>query len=91
MGKRHPIKISGGSVEFLHDDQLYGHLAKHGAATAKRASHVEPSTINGEVRWTADMSPSNGSILDNDGKGYKTRKEALDAEVAWLKENRFKI
>ncbi len=86
--KRHPVKISGGKVEFLYNDRLLP-LTDLGPTVTKRASHVEP-TIDG-VRWTADMSPSGGPMLDNDGEGYETRQEALDAEVQWLEDNKFTI
>lgn len=86
--KRHPVKISGGKVEFLYNDKLRS-LQDLGKSETKRASHVEP-TING-TRWTADMTPSGGPILDNNGEGFETRQEALDAEVAWLETNKFKL
>ena len=84
--KRHRIVVSGGKVQFLYNDKLQG-LSKLGTMTAERASHVEPKTIDGKVRWTADMSPVGGPELDNDGKGYETREEALAVEVKWLEKN----
>ena len=49
----------------------------------KRASHVEPITVDGVVRWQADMGPVGGPILSP----FNTRQEALDAEKVWLKAN----
>lgn len=37
--------------------------------------------------WWADLLPSNGPVLGP----FNTRTEALDAEVAWLRENEFKV
>ena len=49
----------------------------------KRASHVEPITVDGVVKWQADMGPVGGPILSP----FNTRQEALDAEKEWLKAN----
>ena len=57
-------------------------LASIGKQHIKRASHVEP---NEDGMWTADMSPSDGPILGP----FKTRSEALDAEVVWLNNKMF--
>ncbi len=57
-------------------------LASIGKQHIKRASHGEP---NDDGLWTADMSPSNGPVLGP----FKTRSEALDAEVAWLNKKMF--
>ena len=57
-------------------------LASIGKQHIKRASHVEP---NDDGMWTADMSPSAGPILGP----FKTRSEALDAEVVWLNNKMF--
>lgn len=69
-----------GEVKFIYDDLLAGLLAE-GEAVTQRVSHVEPSAGG----WTADLSPVNGPVLGP----YKLRQEALDAEVAWLKQNLF--
>ncbi len=37
--------------------------------------------------WWADLLPSNGPVLGP----FDTRTEALDAEVAWLREHEFKV
>lgn len=67
-----------GSLRFIYDDRLAG-LLKHGKATVRRASHVEPA----EGGWTADMSPVNGPVLGP----FALRSTALAAEVKWLEEN----
>ncbi len=46
-----------------------------------RASHVEPGPEGG---WTADMAPSGGGVLGP----YLTRADALEAEQAWLRQER---
>ena len=45
-----------------------------------RASHVEPTP---DGQWEADLSPVSGPVLGP----FDTRREALDAEVAWLRAN----
>lgn len=47
-----------------------------------RASHVEP---NDDGSWSADMAPSDGPVLGP----FRTRSEALDAEVTWLNNKMF--
>lgn len=69
-----------GTVRFIHNDDLTD-LIEQGEARITRASHVEP---NAEGKWEADMGPSNGPVLGP----FRTRGEALAAEVAWLETNR---
>jgi hypothetical protein len=69
-----------GTIRFIHHDALSG-LLEHGEAKIVRASNVEPTE---DARWTADMGPSSGPVLGP----FKTRGEALAAEVQWLKDNR---
>ncbi len=66
----------GGELEFIYDDGLATATRELGPATTKRVSYVEPA---GEG-WTADMSPLEGPVLGP----FPTRRQALDAEVAWL-------
>jgi len=80
---RRVIKISRGTVSFIYADKMKPFLDL-GEAKITRASHVEPETIDGKIKWVADMSPSGGPKLDP----CDTRQEALDAEVEWLNENR---
>ncbi len=74
------VKIDAeGKLHCIWDDSL-ADLFVLGTGQIRRASHVEP-TAGGE--WEADLSPVDGPLLGP----FRTRKEALEAEVAWLKEN----
>lgn len=70
-----------GAIRSIHSDEAAEFLKALSPSSyrCKRASHVEP---HGE-KWTADMSPSNGPVLGP----FDTRAEALEAEVAWLREH----
>jgi hypothetical protein len=68
-----------GTMKFIYTDKLRP-LMRHGQASIKRVSHVEPTEDN---KWHADLSPIQGPILGP----YETRAEALQAEVRWLEEN----
>lgn len=91
-----------GNMTFIYSDDLAG-LLDGGAAKVTRASHVEPALGGGwqadmrpsggpilfrggvEVDGdTLDFREKNGPYL----KGYNSRREALAAEVAWLRQNR---
>ena len=52
-----------------------------------RASHVEPTVIDGNVKCEADLSLVNGPKLD----GFLSREEAIQAEVEWLNNHLSKI
>jgi hypothetical protein len=81
-----------GALSFIYDDRLACLLAL-GPSSTTRASHVEPAAGDG-VRtvtggWIADMSPSGGPVLrQSNGEPFLTRQHALDAERAWLIDNR---
>jgi hypothetical protein len=68
-----------GTMKFIYADKLKP-LMKHGQASIKRVSHVEPTTDN---RWQADLEPVKGPVLGP----FDTRAEALQAEVRWLEKN----
>jgi len=68
-------------VEAVYSDSGAGVLRAIGSVAIARASHVEP---NGAGKWEADMSPSGGPVLGP----FDLRQQAIDAELAWLKENR---
>ena len=51
-----------------------------GTIEIKRASHVEPDA---DGKWIADLNLINGPMLGP----FEHRTEALNAEVAWLKDN----
>lgn len=74
------ITIRSGVARMIHTDKL----RLPGKRSIARASNVEPDA-NG--RWTADMSPVGGPLLNNKGRGFSTRQAALDAELAWLNRN----
>lgn len=83
MSERYRIVIEEGVARFVYSDAL-APLAADGVIT--RASHVEPAISGG---WLADMRPSGGPVLlAEDGFGFPTRQAALDAERAWLLENK---
>lgn len=65
-----------GEVTFIYDD-VHAGLMDEGEATTTRASHVEPQGSE----WIADMSPVDGPVLGP----FRLRREALDAEVEYLK------
>lgn len=66
---------TSGDCSAIYDDSLDLHSL--GRPQISRASHVEPTT---EGQWTADLSPLAGPVLGP----FPTRRQALDAEVAWL-------
>ena len=74
--------IKGTEMRFIYNDELT-ELLNNGEAQVRRASHVEPITINNETWWQADLSPVGGPKLP----AKKLRKEALQAEVEWLNDN----
>lgn len=74
-----------GTLTFIHSDELVD-IMEQGEARIRRASHVEPADGGG---WTADMAPSGGPVLvAADGRPFRTRGEALAAEVSWLETER---
>ena len=73
------VIIKDGKVSFIYADEMKPFLGL-GQAEVRRASHVEPITVNGEVKWEADMSPVDGPVLGP----YDTRAIALAKEVEWL-------
>lgn len=68
-----------GSVDFIYNDAAV-EILEEGESTVVRASHVEPCAGG----WSADMGPSGGPVLGP----FRTRQQALDEEVEWLKQNR---
>ena len=76
------IRVSGDTIRFIYDDELSS-FAELGQAETKRASHVEPVGSD----WFVDLSPSKGPKLGP----FKLKQEALDAEVAWLKEHKIPV
>ncbi len=67
----------GGNVRMIYSDLVEPHA--FGEPTIERGSHVEPDQ-NGF--WWADLTPVNGPRLGP----YHMRSNAIEAEIAWLKE-----
>jgi hypothetical protein len=76
------VVLSGKNIRFIYKDEVKD-LLKLGGAQVRRASHVEPIMIDGEVHWQADMSPVGGPKLEP----RHDREIALEEEVEWLEEN----
>ena len=73
----HHVNISpDGRIEFIHSDDL-ACLLDLGTPSIPRASNVEW----GGAGWEADLAPVGGPRLGP----FRIRKDALDAEVAWLR------
>ncbi len=73
------IKVQpDGTITHIYTEKL--DLGGIGKVTTKRASCVEPNDDN---KWTADLTLSSGPVLGP----FKTRSEALAAEVEWLEKN----
>ena len=68
-----------GQIRMIYTDELCG-LLEEGTATIERASNVEPRG----TQWEADMGPSGSAVVLGP---FKTRTEALAAEVRWLQEH----
>jgi hypothetical protein len=80
-----PVRIwvkRDGTVCALYSDDLASVLMEMGLPSIRRASHVEPKTVNGAVEWYADMEPSGGPMLGP----FSLRQQALAAEQDWLEQ-----
>ena len=86
MPTTHKIVIKNGTVSFIYNDKLAG-LTSLGNTVVKRASHVEPHSVGGKIRWMADLSPVQPGVLLGP---FDTRAEALAAEVQWLENHYIK-
>ena len=69
-----------GTARAIYSDEAAPVMEAIGTVTTRRASHVEPLPGGG---WGADLGPVGGPVLG----AYRTRREALEAEVRWLEEN----
>ncbi len=88
---RKPVKqlklvIKDGKIRSIYDDALAA-MFPHAEVSIVRASHVEPYTVGPKLDrltgWSADLSPVGGPLLAN----FKTRQEALDAEVRYINQH----
>lgn len=70
------LVVKGGDILAIYDDALVAMFGEAAKVETRRASNVEPDGQG----WSADLSPVGGPIL----RDFKTRKDALDAEVRWL-------
>lgn len=68
-----------GDLQFVVQDGTES-LFTEGAATVRRASHVEPHKRGGKILWCADMEPVGGPAM----LGFTTRAGALQAETEYL-------
>ena len=90
----HTIKIDGGHLTVVYDDELADLLTEVGTVAVCRVSHVEPydgsggeafaARHAGGTWWTADMRPVDGPVLGP----FASRAEALAAERVWLTANK---
>ena len=76
--KQLKLVVKNGVITAIYDDALIP-LFDGAEVNTMRASHVEPRGAG----WEADLSPVGGPLLT----GFKTRSEALGAEVSYLNEH----
>ena len=74
--KQLKLVVKNGAITSVYDDALVPLIQHARRSETKRASHVEPRGLV----WDADLSPIGGPLF----AGFKTRQEALDAEVYYL-------
>lgn len=72
-----------GNLRMIYSDALVGVLDE-GDAKVTRASTVEPGA---DGLWEVDLSMSGGPVMG----GFKLRQDALDAEVAWLRDHKIPL
>jgi hypothetical protein len=77
-GKIELVVEPKGTVNCIYTDDL--DLAGLGEVRVRRASHCEPDEHG---QWWADLAPVGGPKIGP----FTKRGEALDAEVAWLRQN----
>lgn len=65
--EKHTVRIVGGVATVVYADAIAPLIEKLGEATVTRASNVEPHPTKPGVGWIADMSPSGGPVLGEDG------------------------
>lgn len=78
-----------GEITAIYSDELV-ELIEQGKATITRVSDVEPGSILNRHGWIAIMRESSNPIAYRPTLGpFKTRAEALAAEVAYLENKLF--
>lgn len=70
-----------GSIQAVYSDDLQP-LFEGDEVVISRASHVEPCGRG----WVADLAPVHGPLLTDHGEPFRTRADALQAEMEWLHE-----
>lgn len=80
LPKTHLLVCRDSEIVHMYSDELQGLDEISSGLSIVRASHVEPAS---DGSWMADLRPCGGPTLS----GFKTRRAALDAEVAWIEEN----
>lgn len=75
------ISKEGDMLTLSGDELLCEPIDGQAEVTIARASHVEPEVTPQGIRWSADMGPIGGPVLE----GYKTRELALAAEVDYIR------
>ena len=75
------IVDTDGTLRTIYDDEMIRLARSVGLVTISRASSVEYSWK--ALGWTADMANVGGPVLGP----FDTRREALKAEVEWIKEH----
>ena len=82
------LKIKNGVVKAIYDDNLLPLANSLGKSIIKRATHVEFDNDLGKwIAKTADMGIDNISEPGLPIAITKTRKEAIDLEVEFLRKN----
>lgn len=70
-----------GTMKFIYQDEL-ADMLDLGEPCVQRVSHVEPCQGGS---WLADLSPVLGPLLGP----FRLRRDALAAEIEWLRANGF--
>lgn len=77
--KQLKLVVKNGEIMAIYNDALIGLYGDATCVETRRASHVEPRGAG----WDADLSPVGGPLL----AGFRTRAEALSAEVKYLNDH----
>ncbi len=83
--KQLKLVVRAGQIKAIYDDALTA-LFPMADVTVQRASHVEPYVDLSRREagyWCVDLRPVGGQYLN----GFKTRQEALDAEVRYINQH----
>jgi hypothetical protein len=72
---------SEGTIQAVAPDDMSVFDSMSNNVDCRRASHVESIRIGNRTKWTADLSPVGGP---KELGIFETRKDAINAEVAYL-------